>query len=113
MNVRPNRSDRRSRCSDRGLADSDARTPRARAALRLSWGSRWADRPRSDSSTRRGAPDPHRPATNSTIASRNAQTSPRSEEHTSELQSLAYLVCRLLLEKKKQYAELIFLYHHT
>src|SRR2546425_7991060 len=28
-------------------------------------------------------------------------TDPRSEEHTSELQSLAYLVCRLLLEKKK------------
>src|SRR2546425_7892450 len=30
----------------------------------------------------------------------------RSEEHTSELQSLAYLVCRLLLEKKKHAAEL-------
>src|SRR5205823_14183779 len=29
---------------------------------------------------------------------------PRSEEHTSELQSLAYLVCRLLLEKKKNIA---------
>src|SRR5687767_15462909 len=28
-------------------------------------------------------------------------TGGRSEEHTSELQSLAYLVCRLLLEKKK------------
>src|SRR5437016_10763914 len=28
-------------------------------------------------------------------------TSPRSEEHTSELQSLTNLVCRLLLEKKK------------
>src|SRR2546425_4000047 len=28
----------------------------------------------------------------------------RSEEHTSELQSLAYLVCRLLLEKKKEMA---------
>src|SRR5205823_10996418 len=27
----------------------------------------------------------------------------RSEEHTSELQSLAYLVCRLLLEKKKTF----------
>src|SRR2546425_5207623 len=27
----------------------------------------------------------------------------RSEEHTSELQSLAYLVCRLLLEKKKDF----------
>src|SRR2546423_3467703 len=31
-----------------------------------------------------------------------AQTVQRSEEHTSELQSLAYLVCRLLLEKKKK-----------
>src|SRR2546425_12929200 len=29
----------------------------------------------------------------------------RSEEHTSELQSLAYLVCRLLLEKKKKKKE--------
>src|SRR2546425_5311836 len=29
----------------------------------------------------------------------------RSEEHTSELQSLAYLVCRLLLEKKKKKAD--------
>src|SRR5687767_16000737 len=34
---------------------------------------------------------------------RRAATPPaRSEEHTSELQSLAYLVCRLLLEKKKK-----------
>src|SRR5205823_14158749 len=32
-----------------------------------------------------------------------AATGGRSEEHTSELQSLAYLVCRLLLEKKKHY----------
>src|SRR5205823_3034057 len=31
-----------------------------------------------------------------------ARDGERSEEHTSELQSLAYLVCRLLLEKKKQ-----------
>src|SRR2546423_3011416 len=31
------------------------------------------------------------------------QRTHRSEEHTSELQSLAYLVCRLLLEKKKQH----------
>src|SRR2546425_8053284 len=30
------------------------------------------------------------------------EASDRSEEHTSELQSLAYLVCRLLLEKKKK-----------
>src|SRR2546425_5885124 len=32
----------------------------------------------------------------------NTDCSARSEEHTSELQSLAYLVCRLLLEKKKR-----------
>src|SRR3712207_7299061 len=30
---------------------------------------------------------------------------PRSEEHTSELQSRQYLVCRLLLEKKKKHNE--------
>src|SRR3989441_13046292 len=34
--------------------------------------------------------------------SATAFTRERSEEHTSELQSLAYLVCRLLLEKKKK-----------
>src|SRR5687767_15709316 len=34
----------------------------------------------------------------------NASGNFRSEEHTSELQSLAYLVCRLLLEKKKTVA---------
>src|SRR3712207_7335792 len=32
-----------------------------------------------------------------------ARPGPRSEEHTSELQSRQYLVCRLLLEKKKNY----------
>src|SRR2546425_4413289 len=32
----------------------------------------------------------------------------RSEEHTSELQSLAYLVCRLLLEKKKKFEYRVF-----
>src|SRR5712672_1123885 len=34
---------------------------------------------------------------------RSAAPPRRSEEHTSELQSLAYLVCRLLLEKKKNH----------
>src|SRR2546430_4616225 len=33
-----------------------------------------------------------------------ADARPRSEEHTSELQSQSNLVCRLLLEKKKQHA---------
>src|SRR3712207_8497773 len=33
---------------------------------------------------------------------RQQRKPPRSEEHTSELQSRQYLVCRLLLEKKKQ-----------
>src|SRR2546425_9323168 len=41
-------------------------------------------------------------ATNSSISAANPSARERSEEHTSELQSLDYLVCRLLLEKKKK-----------
>src|SRR2546425_7229232 len=37
-----------------------------------------------------------------TPGTRMRRAGSRSEEHTSELQSLAYLVCRLLLEKKKK-----------
>src|SRR3712207_8730423 len=36
----------------------------------------------------------------------------RSEEHTSELQSRQYLVCRLLLEKKKTKISLTYHTHH-
>src|SRR3712207_8471341 len=36
----------------------------------------------------------------------------RSEEHTSELQSRQYLVCRLLLEKKKNKSIYIFIHSH-
>src|SRR2546425_8434615 len=43
------------------------------------------------------------PIRRSTVAFGKALGATRSEEHTSELQSLAYLVCRLLLEKKKQH----------
>src|SRR5229473_8431585 len=42
-----------------------------------------------------------RPIAGSTPTISASVSPPRSEEHTSELQSLAYLVCRLLLEKKK------------
>src|SRR2546425_9215035 len=38
----------------------------------------------------------------STLRATSSPRRRRSEEHTSELQSLAYLVCRLLLEKKKK-----------
>src|SRR2546425_8159683 len=38
---------------------------------------------------------------NVTMVNADINLTSRSEEHTSELQSLAYLVCRLLLEKKK------------
>src|SRR2546429_1715720 len=37
-------------------------------------------------------------------AAASARSTPRSEEHTSELQSRLHLVCRLLLEKKKKRA---------
>src|SRR2546423_10093825 len=49
----------------------------------------------SNSATRRRTSSGSRSATSPRCAPS------RSEEHTSELQSLAYLVCRLLLEKKK------------
>src|SRR2546425_6308809 len=49
----------------------------------------------------RGPRTPRRPS-RSTPRSCTRPSAHRSEEHTSELQSLAYLVCRLLLEKKKK-----------
>src|SRR2546425_7942294 len=61
-------------------------------------------------STRDGQPEIYVMDADGTNASRltnspgldgDAAFTARSEEHTSELQSLAYLVCRLLLEKKK------------
>src|SRR2546423_11083294 len=69
-----------------------AARPRAHAPGRLrSWRAAVSGRPRR-ARCRTAARRAYRP------------TRPRSEEHTSELQSLAYLVCRLLLEKKKQHA---------
>src|SRR2546425_3986462 len=69
---------------------SAAARPRARRALarpaRRTWGTR------RDRAARRGVRG---------RLGRRAGRTERSEEHTSELQSLAYLVCRLLLEKKK------------
>src|SRR2546425_3225114 len=71
---------------------------------------RWRSCPRGSSSpttvptrgrsTRSGGGDSRVYPRSATSASA-AWTEIRSEEHTSELQSLAYLVCRLLLEKKK------------
>src|SRR5215208_8340540 len=47
------------------------------------------------------------PATSARLApTRRCCSTPRSEEHTSELQSRGHLVCRLLLEKKKIHARL-------
>src|SRR2546425_10024974 len=45
---------------------------------------------------------PARTSSEKSCGCSQAAKCPRSEEHTSELQSLAYLVCRLLLEKKKK-----------
>src|SRR2546422_8246683 len=62
--------------------------------------------------TRSATPDPAPPTTEEPAANpqeretpsttpRSLDSTPRSEEHTSELQSRLHLVCRLLLEKKK------------
>src|SRR3712207_8622442 len=52
----------------------------------------------------RRAPGPHRTSPSCPLRLRDLKTATalRSEEHTSELQSRQYLVCRLLLEKKKE-----------
>src|SRR2546425_8106277 len=49
-----------------------------------------------------GDQEPDRAAPRRRAPAEGRAERPRSEEHTSELQSLAYLVCRLLLEKKKK-----------
>src|SRR2546430_6967377 len=53
---------------------------------------------RDEPAARSGAPDVRSRAT---CQERTRPRQPRSEEHTSELQSQSNLVCRLLLEKKK------------
>src|SRR5262249_59488180 len=50
---------------------------------------------------------PRRPPTLPARCSASSPTRARSEEHTSELQSLTNLVCRLLLEKKKKLSSII------
>src|SRR3712207_8702207 len=58
-------------------------------------------RARPDRPHRTRAPDRGPTATASSWRTSPAPMTSRSEEHTSELQSRQYLVCRLLLEKKK------------
>src|SRR5687767_15532654 len=62
--------------------------------------------------SRTASPSLVAPQTKGTVKSflttwKNGSAGVRSEEHTSELQSLAYLVCRLLLEKKKKKKNII------
>src|SRR5437870_1118892 len=89
-------------------ADREAAGPRTHAALRAPH-----DRSRSPAlrqPDRRGAgPDRSAPGADPPLVragtagrARSAARAYRSEEHTSELQSRGHLVCRLLLEKKKQ-----------
>src|SRR3989441_5517211 len=75
----------------------DVRSPVSKAPLcaRLKQHTRIPNRLLKNSSCRHSE-EPPRLRSGQAKATRN-----RSEEHTSELQSLAYLVCRLLLEKKK------------
>src|SRR3989449_8332884 len=83
-------------------------TPRT-AAGGLRWGPRAAPPawPSGRGATRRAKPESARPPGRAGNASSGASATapaacPRSEEHTSELQSRLHLVCRLLLEKKKK-----------
>src|SRR3712207_8483966 len=61
-----------------------------------------ADRYRLTAFDNRGAGRTRMPDGPATVEAMADDAAARSEEHTSELQSRQYLVCRLLLEKKKQ-----------
>src|SRR2546425_6368870 len=82
-----------SRCRSPGASAGNWRGPQRGVTLR------WlVHHPRSRSGELRAVGSAHRIR----AAATPGGGSDRSEEHTSELQSLAYLVCRLLLEKKKK-----------
>src|SRR3712207_8222960 len=78
-------------------------TTLSRSASRLS-NTAPPPRPAGRGRTARGTARPpcRRPPPGARRGVRTRPTLPRSEEHTSELQSRQYLVCRLLLEKKKK-----------
>src|SRR2546425_2958753 len=78
-------------------------------------GCRYGSRTRSRTGRRPAAACPTRPSLPRAWAARRCPwpRRSRSEEHTSELQSLAYLVCRLLLEKKKKHSVVYALRRHT
>src|SRR3712207_7839402 len=79
------------------LPISTRRLRKSRAAIAARW-------PTSDSAravATKHACAPRKAAGSSSKTSSSARRACRSEEHTSELQSRQYLVCRLLLEKKK------------
>src|SRR2546425_7732395 len=72
-----------------------------RAGARSVRGGRGRGRGCADAERDASAAHPPRPVRRGDTGGRARPRPLRSEEHTSELQSLAYLVCRLLLEKKK------------
>src|SRR2546425_7398320 len=77
-----------------------ARSPQA-SATALTWPAGWSQK--TPTGVTNGGSAATIGATRSGVTKRGVfSTKMRSEEHTSELQSLAYLVCRLLLEKKKK-----------
>src|SRR2546425_4158805 len=99
----PRRSGRRRAAGTR--AGGPRRRPRPARARRTAARAPAPTRPRRRRGATRSAPwrrAAGRPSCSLTRELLQRADLTRSEEHTSELQSLAYLVCRLLLEKKKK-----------
>src|SRR5438445_3494117 len=102
----------RSRCprssdADISLFASCNRRKRARLAIGVEGGTRYANLPLGERATgQRGrttsTTSPPTSRATASASSREGLVRARSEEHTSELQSRQYLVCRLLLEKKNK-----------
>src|SRR3712207_7403463 len=67
----------------------------------------WRSTAGPDCARARGPGSSSSTASLSSVGSSSGSSGKRSEEHTSELQSRQYLVCRLLLEKKKNKCEIV------
>src|SRR5262245_63899475 len=81
------------------VAGLESRKYSPQTRLRASWSERSVTKRSAVTTSAKVAPTAVRPRLRFSSAARACPS--RSEEHTSELQSLRHLVCRLLLEKKK------------
>src|SRR5437870_6718230 len=76
--------------------------PKPTSSIQKPMGTAWSSVGTRPTATATAAPHSTGHMVSGPVRTKRAAISPRSEEHTSELQSRGHLVCRLLLEKKNR-----------